>query len=88
MSTYQFLTYETMDDGAIARILLNRPDVRNAQNRGLLVELDEAFLAAEADDAVRVVILGVACNDVLRRARTGARRSPSRSELEAIRPTG
>jgi enoyl-CoA hydratase len=58
MSDYQFLRYETFDDGQIARILLNRPDVRNAQNRGLLVELDEAFLAAEADDEVRVVILG------------------------------
>ena len=31
---------------------------RNAQNRGLLVELDDAFLEAEADDNVRVVILG------------------------------
>jgi enoyl-CoA hydratase len=40
------------------RILLNRPDQRNAQNRGMLVELDEAFMHAEADDDVRVVILG------------------------------
>ena len=40
------------------RILLDRPDARNAQNRGLLVELDEAFLRAEADDTCRVVILG------------------------------
>jgi enoyl-CoA hydratase/carnithine racemase len=54
----QFITYETLDDGRIARIMLNRPDARNAQNRGLLVELNEAFLRAEADDAVRVVILG------------------------------
>src|SRR5579862_6053358 len=38
--------------------MLNRPEFRNAQHRGLLVELDEAFLAAEADDNVRVVILG------------------------------
>lgn len=58
MSEYQFITYETFDDGAIARIMLNRPDARNAQNRGMLVELDQAFLRAEADDAVRVVILG------------------------------
>ena len=58
MSDYRFLRYETFDDGRIARILLNRPDTRNAQNRGLLVELHEAFLAAEADDDVRVVILG------------------------------
>jgi enoyl-CoA hydratase len=32
-------------------------DARNAQNRGLLVELDEAFVKAEQDDAIRVVIL-------------------------------
>ncbi|MBW3667957.1 MAG: enoyl-CoA hydratase [Actinobacteria bacterium] len=54
---YRFITYELLDEGRIARITLNRPDVRNAQNRGLLVELDHAFLAAEADDDVRVVIL-------------------------------
>jgi len=58
MSAYQYLTYELLDDGAIARIMLNRPRSRNAQNRGLLVELGEAMLAAEADDRVRVVILG------------------------------
>jgi enoyl-CoA hydratase len=58
MGDYQFLQYETHDDGAIVRILLDRPEARNAQNRGLLVELDEAFLRAEADDTCRVVILG------------------------------
>jgi enoyl-CoA hydratase len=56
--TDRFITYETLDDGSIARILLNRPHTRNAQNRGLLVELNNAFLRAEEDDAVRVVILG------------------------------
>jgi enoyl-CoA hydratase len=55
---FKFVTYETLDEGSIARIMLNRPDARNAQSRGLLVELDEAFLQAEADDKVRVVILG------------------------------
>jgi enoyl-CoA hydratase len=55
---YRFLTYERLDDGRIARIMLNRPEARNAQNRGMLVELNDAFLAAEADDDVRVVILG------------------------------
>jgi enoyl-CoA hydratase len=58
MPAYQYLTYELLDDGTIARIMLNRPGSRNAQNRGLLVELGEAMLAAEADDQVRVVILG------------------------------
>lgn len=55
---YRFVTYETLDDGTIARIMLNRPEARNAQNRGMLVELNDAFLRAEADDQVRVVILG------------------------------
>jgi enoyl-CoA hydratase len=58
MPEYDFLLYEPFDDGRIVRILLNRPATRNAQSRGLLVELDHAFAAAEADDEVRVVILG------------------------------
>jgi len=58
MADYDFLQYEMHDDGSIVRILLDRPDARNAQNRGMLVELDHAFLRAEADDQCRVVILG------------------------------
>ena len=54
---FEFVRYETLDDGVIARITLDRPRTRNAQNRGLLVELGDAFLRAEADDTVRVVIL-------------------------------
>ncbi|MEE4024276.1 enoyl-CoA hydratase [Gordonia sp. PKS22-38] len=60
MSTpdYQYISYELLDDGVIARVLLDRPRTRNAQNRGLLVELDDALARAEADDQVRVIILG------------------------------
>lgn len=57
-SEFKNVTYETLDDGQIARIMLNRPRTRNAQSRGLLVDLHNAFLKAEADDQVRVVILG------------------------------
>jgi len=57
MSEYRWLLYDVTDDGTIATITLNRPRQRNAQHRGLLVELDHAFLRAEADDAVKVVIL-------------------------------
>jgi enoyl-CoA hydratase len=57
-STYRYVSYEPLDEGTIVRIMLNRPNQRNAQNRGLLVELDDAFRRAEADDQVRVVILG------------------------------
>src|SRR5262245_61666499 len=58
MPEYKYVTYETLDEGTIARIMLNRPESRNAQSSGLLVELGDAFLEAEADDNVRVVILG------------------------------
>ncbi|MCH7789266.1 MAG: enoyl-CoA hydratase [Acidobacteria bacterium] len=58
MADYKYITYETLDDGKIARIMLDRPKTKNAQNRGMLVELDDAFVRAESDDTVRVVILG------------------------------
>src|SRR4051812_13636714 len=58
MAEYKYVDVESHDDGQIVRIMLNRPSSRNAQHRGLLVELDEAFLAAEKDDNCRVVILG------------------------------
>jgi enoyl-CoA hydratase len=58
MSDYRYVVYEPVDDGRIVRVMLNRPEARNAQNRGMLVELDDALLRAEADDEVRVVILG------------------------------
>jgi enoyl-CoA hydratase len=58
MPEYEFVTYEALDDGLIVRIMLDRPEARNAQNRGMLVELNDAMLRAEADDDVRVVILG------------------------------
>ena len=58
MSDYQYVLYEELDERRIVRVMLNRPEARNAQNRGLLVELNDALLRAEADDEVRVVILG------------------------------
>jgi enoyl-CoA hydratase len=47
----------TTEDG-IAYVELNRPDVRNAQSKALLVELEQILAAVEADDDVRVVVLG------------------------------
>jgi enoyl-CoA hydratase len=55
--TFRYVTYEPEPDGRIVRITLDRPQTRNAQSRGLLVELDEAFAQAEQDDEVRVVVL-------------------------------
>lgn len=43
--------------GGVARITLNRPEVRNALSRTMLGELGEALAAFEADPAARVVVL-------------------------------
>ncbi len=57
MQHFDYIGYEVIRDGRIAVITLDRPKQRNAQNRGMLVELGTAFELAEEDDAVRVVIL-------------------------------
>jgi enoyl-CoA hydratase/carnithine racemase len=54
------MAYETLltslDDG-VARVTLNRPDVRNALSRTLVAELEAALAAYEADPAARVIVL-------------------------------
>jgi enoyl-CoA hydratase len=52
---FEAIRYEI--DAAVATITLNRPDVANAQNSQMLEELDRALDLADADDAVRVLIL-------------------------------
>ena len=52
---FETIRYET--DGAVATITMNRPEVANAQDSRLIDEIDAAFDRADADDAVRVVIL-------------------------------
>jgi len=42
----------------VARLTLNRPAARNALSIGLMAALDDALVAAEADPAVRVVVIG------------------------------
>ena len=44
----------------VARLVLNRPDVRNAQDTHLLYELNDAFDRAAQDDDISVVILAAA----------------------------
>jgi len=52
----QTVRWETPAAG-VARIVLNRPETRNAQSKRLLYELNQALDAAAHDDAVKVVIL-------------------------------
>jgi 2-(1,2-epoxy-1,2-dihydrophenyl)acetyl-CoA isomerase len=47
----------TRDDGRVRIITLNRPEVRNAFDIPLRVELTQAIEAAAADDGVRVLVL-------------------------------
>jgi len=44
-------------DGPVATLTMNRPEVANAQNSALIDALDAGFDRADADDAVRVVVL-------------------------------
>ena len=50
------LRYEQPAEG-VARIVLDRPDTRNAQDKRMTYELNDAFDVAARDDAVKVVIL-------------------------------
>ena len=54
------MSYETLltsRDHGIARIVLNRPEVRNALSRTLIDELAAALAACEADREARVIVL-------------------------------
>ena len=50
-------------DGAVARITLNRPEKRNALNEALVAGLKNALQQANANDAVRVVVISGAGQD-------------------------
>ncbi len=47
-------------DGPIARVTLNRPEVRNAFNEGLIAELTEAFTSLGARPELRAIVLAAA----------------------------
>lgn len=53
--TYRDILYEI--EGPILTITLNRPDKLNAYTATMGLELEDAFLRADEDDAVRVVIV-------------------------------
>jgi len=51
-------TLDITRDGAVARVYLNRPDVRNAFNDTVIVELTAAFRELGADRTLRAIVLG------------------------------
>ena len=55
MSEFSTIVYAV--DEHIARITLNRVDVRNAQDKAMLYELNDAFDQAAQDDEVKAIVL-------------------------------
>jgi len=51
-------TLEIERDGFIARVWLNRPDVRNAFNDAVIAELGAAFRELGGDASLRAIVLG------------------------------
>jgi methylglutaconyl-CoA hydratase len=51
-------TLDITRQGAVARVYLNRPEVRNAFNDGVIAELTQAFAALGADASLRCIVLG------------------------------
>lgn len=56
MRSYETILVERPDP-AVARIVMNRPDARNAQNLQMTYDLNAAFDDAVQDDSVKVIIL-------------------------------
>lgn len=59
MTEYQRVRYETFDTG-VARVTLNRPEARNAQDMRMTYELNDALTRASFDDDVKCIILDAA----------------------------
>jgi len=51
-------TLDIRRDGRVARVYLNRPDVRNAFNDAVIRELHATFAAFSADTDLRAIVLG------------------------------
>ena len=51
-------TLDVQRHGPVARVFLNRPEVRNAFNDGVIAELTQTFAALGADATLRCIVLG------------------------------
>ena len=59
---YRVIEYDRPHDG-VARITMNRPDMRNAQDPRMLAELDAAFGDADRDDKIDCIVFAGAGSD-------------------------
>jgi len=53
----EMVRYEEVSDGRIAIVTLDRPEARNAQNKQMTYELNDAFTRAAHTDSVKCIVL-------------------------------
>jgi enoyl-CoA hydratase len=56
-SPFENILYRVDKTHKVAYISLNRPKYRNAFGRATTLEVDEAFMLAQNDDEVKVIVL-------------------------------
>ena len=56
MADFKQIIFETSSNG-IARIILNRPEARNAQDARMLYEINDAMDLAANDDSIKVIVV-------------------------------
>jgi enoyl-CoA hydratase/carnithine racemase len=83
------IKYELADH--IARVTLNRPEVRNALNARAYAELEAAFRHIQRDGEVRCVVLtgtdpAFCSGEDVKQMMTGPAREQSQARLTAVRP--
>ena len=61
----EYLDLKLEQTDHVLKIIVNRPEVLNAQSRIMREELDDAFQNAASDDSVRVVIISGSGNHFL-----------------------
>jgi methylglutaconyl-CoA hydratase len=87
MSDYTKIRYET--DGAIARIILNRPEKRNALDDTIVAEIKQALKAANETNDIRVVAIEGAGTDFCSGADLSVLQKIARSSIiENLEDTG
>ncbi|MBI4188153.1 MAG: enoyl-CoA hydratase [Chloroflexi bacterium] len=81
MRNYKRILYHTVEPG-IVKITMNRPEKRNAEDPLMLEEMQDAFIEADIDDDVRVIIFAGAGKDFsaghdMSSGQSGSDRSPA-----------
>ena len=84
---YEDIRYELSGDG-IAKITINRPEVRNAFRPETLIEVSDALEKAREDTTVGVIILTGEGDKAFCSRRRPARPRRHRATCRAARPSG